>query len=94
MDVNKKNILDNICYTELVYQRINKKLNIKFTREQIEDFIFKILEETDVHFYTKKGKNFYILNLDYKIRITINTNTYRIITVDKADDSKSNFSVR
>jgi len=25
----KNEILKNICYTELVYERINKKLNIK-----------------------------------------------------------------
>ena len=27
MNTYKKQILDNICYTELVYGRINKKLN-------------------------------------------------------------------
>ena len=36
MNINKTEILRNICYTELVYGRINKKLNIKLSKEQIE----------------------------------------------------------
>ena len=28
MPINKKEIIQNICFTELVYGRINKKLNI------------------------------------------------------------------
>ena len=43
MSINKSEILKNICYTELVYERINKKLNIKFSKKQIEEFIFKVL---------------------------------------------------
>ncbi|WP_462319215.1 DUF3781 domain-containing protein, partial [Marinilabilia sp.] len=39
--------MDNICYTELVYGRINKKLNLKFSQKQIEEFIYRILEDTD-----------------------------------------------
>jgi len=42
-----KEILKNICYTELVYGRINKKLNINLSKEQIEEFIFKIIKETE-----------------------------------------------
>ncbi len=83
MIINKQNILKNICYTELVYGRINKKLNINFSNKQIEEFIFKTLKETDEECFSKTGKNFYIENLEEKIRITINSNTYRIITVDK-----------
>ncbi len=83
MNVNKQNILENICYTELVYGRINKKLNIKFSKKQIEVYIFKILKETDNNFITKIGKNFYFMNTQNNIRITINYNTFRVITVDK-----------
>ena len=83
MNINKQEILENICYTELVYGRINKKLNIKFSKKQIEVFIFKILKETDEIFFTKIGKNFYVMNTENNIRITINSNTNRVITVDK-----------
>ncbi len=83
MHKEKLEILKNICYTELVYERINKKLNVKFSKEQIEKFIVEILNWTDEKFFSKIGKNFYIINKENNIRITINSNTFRIITVDK-----------
>jgi hypothetical protein len=83
VNINKHEILENLCYTELVYDRINNKLNTTFSKKQIEEYIYRILEETDKTFFAKKRKNFYIRNTDTKIRITINSNTFRIITVDK-----------
>jgi len=85
MNINKAEILENICYTELVYKRINKKLNSKFQKNQIEVYLFKILKETDIIFFTKTGKNIYVLNTKNNIRITINSNTFRVITVDKIE---------
>jgi hypothetical protein len=79
----KNNILKNICYTKLVYGRINKKLNINYSETQIEKFILRILKETDHNSISKIGKNYYILHLKTEIRITINSNTFRVITVDK-----------
>jgi hypothetical protein len=83
MIVNKQEILERICYTELVYERINKKLNINFSKEQIVEYILKILKETDLNFFTRIGKNYYVINTKNSIRITINSSTFRIITVDK-----------
>ncbi|MBE9467071.1 MAG: DUF3781 domain-containing protein [Bacteroidetes bacterium] len=85
MNIKKQNILKNICYTELVYERINKKLNIKFSKKQIQEYIFKILKDTDITSFTKIGKNFYVMSTKNNIRITINSNTFRIITVDKIE---------
>ena len=85
MNINKQEILVNICYTELVYERINKKLGIKFSKKHIEEYIFNILKETDKAFFTKSGKNFYVMNTENNIRITINSNTFRVITVDKIE---------
>lgn len=85
MNINKNEILKNICYTELVYGRINKKLGIQFTKKQIKEFIFKILNETEECFFSKKGKNYYIVNRENNVRITINSNTFRIITTDRID---------
>ena len=85
MNINKQKILENICYTELVYERINKKLNIKFSKNQIEEFIFKALKETNEIFFQKNGKNFYVTNTENNIIITINSNTFRVITVDKVE---------
>ncbi len=80
---NKQKILKNICYTKLVYGRINKKLHINLSNKQIEVFIYKTVKNTQEEYFSKKGKNYYITNTDKKIRITINSNTFRVITVDR-----------
>lgn len=79
----KTEILDKICYTELVYDRINKKLDLELQNDKIEKMIFKIIEDTDKIEFQKKGKNIYITNNNFNVRLTINSFTYRIITVDR-----------
>ncbi len=79
----KKEILDKICYTELVYERINKKLNIELSKDKIAEMIFEVIMETDKSKFQKTGKNIYITNNERNIRLTINSYTNRIITVDK-----------
>ena len=83
MNINKNKILHNICYTELVYDRINKKLNTFFSKEQIIELIFTIIEQTNESFFEKIGKNYYITNIDYNIIIIINSHTFRVITIDR-----------
>lgn len=83
MKIEKNVIIENICYTELVYGRINKKLSTKLSNDEIEGYLKNILIETDDKFYSKTGKNYYVTNLKSKIRITINSQTFRIITVDR-----------
>jgi len=82
----KKEILDKLCYTELVYGRINKKLKIDLSNDKIEEFISAILTETDETNFLKKGKNIYITNSEKNIRLTINSFTNRIITADKVSN--------
>ena len=82
MSINKTEILNNICYTELVYGRINKKLSSQFSKIEIEKMIFDIINETDEIYFRKTGKNIYVTNNEKNIRITINSYTYRVITVD------------
>jgi len=83
MNSYKEAILNNICYTELVYERINKKLNLELSKPNIEAFILTIILETDESGFKKKGKNIYITNTDKTIILTINSNTNRIITADQ-----------
>lgn len=54
----KKEILLNICYTDLVYHRINKKLNVAFSKDEIEKMVLTIIKETDVSGFYKKGKKY------------------------------------
>lgn len=79
----KSKILDKICYTDLVYGRINKKLDKEFSKSQIEEMIFTIIKETKESGFCKRGKNIYITNTDRNIRLTINSFTNRIITADR-----------
>lgn len=83
MKINKNEIVKKICFTDLVYGRINKKLNTDLSREQIEELILKILDETDEKYIFRKGKNYYVVNAEHNTRLTINLKTFRIITVDR-----------
>jgi FKBP-type peptidyl-prolyl cis-trans isomerase (trigger factor) len=79
----KNEILKNICYTSLVYGRINKKLNIQLSKDEIEKMIYEIIEETNETEFQKTGKNIYITNKNKNIRLTIKSYTNRIITADR-----------
>ncbi len=83
MIIDKSKIINNICYTELVYGRINKKLNTNLSKTQIEELMLKVLKNTEEKDYSKTGKNYYISNTENNIKITVNSYTFRIITVDK-----------
>lgn len=86
----KKVILDKLCYTELVYGRINNKLKIDLSKDKIEELISTIITETDETNFQKKGKNIYITNCEKNIRLTINSFTNRIITADKLSKLNTN----
>ena len=87
MENYKKVILDKICYTELVYGRINKKLNIQLSKDKIEELILTLISETDETDFLKTGKNIYITNKTKNIKLTINSFTNRIITADKLSET-------
>lgn len=89
MNNYKKEISNKICYTELVYGRINKKLNLELSKDKIENLISTILLETDESEFRKKGKNIYITNNERNIRLTINSYTNRIITADKLNKKRT-----
>lgn len=79
----KEKILNQLCYTELVYGRINKKLSTKRTNTEIEEYISNTLKKTESKHFEKRGKNYYVTNESENIRLTVNSNTFRIITVDQ-----------
>lgn len=82
MSFNKSEIINKICYTELVYGRINKKLKSNYSKSEIERMLLKVLKDTPETNFQQIGKNIYVSNTINNIRITINSYTYRIITVD------------
>lgn len=79
----KSEILKKICYTELVYGRINKKLKINLSKVKIQKMIFQLIKNTSKQNFKKIGKNYYISNTKENVRVTVNSYTYRVITVDK-----------
>ncbi|MBF8456887.1 DUF3781 domain-containing protein [Kaistella sp. G5-32] len=83
MSTYKKEILNHICYTALVYGRINKKLNLQLSNWEIEKMLLEIIQNTKEINFEKRGKNIYISNESGDIRITINSFTIRVITVDR-----------
>lgn len=78
---NKQIIANKLCYTELVYQRINKKLAMNFTKVQIERLIYHVVVNADL--VERQGKNFYIYNNQNRVVVTVNVNNNRVITVNK-----------
>ena len=83
MHNDKTEILNRLCYTELVYERINKKLHCQLSKDEIEKLLFKVINDTREQFFERNGKNIYITNREKNLKITINSNTCRIITVDR-----------
>ncbi|MCZ2132223.1 MAG: DUF3781 domain-containing protein [Bacteroidetes bacterium] len=67
----KKDILEKICYTELVYGRISKKLQLNLPKNEIEELILTVISETDETNFIKTGKNIYITNNERNIGLTI-----------------------
>ena len=82
----KNQILTKICYTDLVYARINKKLLLTLSNKEIEKLILENIVATEEINFQKIGKNIYITNESRTIKITVNSSTNRIITVDQLKD--------
>lgn len=89
MSFDTLEITNKICYTELVYGRINKKLKSNYSKPEIETMLLEILKETPENCFHQTGKNIYVSNTKSNIRITINSHTYRIITVDRLTSYKN-----
>ncbi len=82
MQEYKIQIENNLCFTELVYVRFNKKLNTQLSKKQIESLVREIIRETEISKFRKKGKNIYISNTAKNIRLTVNSFSNRLITAD------------
>ncbi|MFC6294246.1 DUF3781 domain-containing protein [Lactiplantibacillus daoliensis] len=70
-----------VCYTELVYQRVNKKLGTNLSPAEIRTLVATILTDMTSSI-EKRGKNYYVSNLRHQIQLVINSNNTRLITVN------------
>ncbi|BDZ30429.1 DUF3781 domain-containing protein [Lactiplantibacillus sp. WILCCON 0030] len=72
---------NQICYTQLVYQRVNKKLQTNLTHAEIETLVKGVLD-TPASRLVRRGKNNYVSNDQYHVELVINSFTNRLITVN------------
>lgn len=78
-------LVAKVCYTPLVFARVNKKLQQQLTPDEIKHLVQLVLaDERSV--IIRRGKNFYLTNHFYQLCLTINASTYRLITADKIND--------
>jgi len=76
----RSTFLENVCYTPLVFDRVNKKLNLSLTNDEIQSLVRQIITaETTI--INKSGKNYYLQNKT--IELVINSFNYRLITANK-----------
>ncbi|MFC6260564.1 DUF3781 domain-containing protein [Levilactobacillus fujinensis] len=75
-------ISENVCYTELVYQRVNKKLSVDWSHSETEAWVQAILRDPD-SLVEQRGKNYYVANQRRKSQLTVNSHNYRLITVNR-----------
>lgn len=75
-------IKGRVCYTDMVYQRVNKKLEVDLSRAEIEMLVQNILGDEQT-MLEKRGKNYYVTSLARHTRLTINSFNFRLITADR-----------
>jgi len=81
----RQEFLDNICYTALVFERVNKKLRATYTIDEIKNLVHQIIIHPETSF-TKQGKNYYIQH--ETVELVINSFNYRLITANKKTPTK------
>ncbi|GEO70586.1 DUF3781 domain-containing protein [Levilactobacillus acidifarinae] len=64
-------IKNQVCYTNLVYERVNKKLKVDLALPEIKKLVQDILSD-DQTTVEKRGKNYYVSGLNFSTRLTIN----------------------
>lgn len=74
-------IKDQVYYTYLVYQRINKKLKVNLSQAEIELLVQDVWSDNQTT-VEKRRNNYYISYLAYSTRLTINSFNFRLITAD------------
>lgn len=78
-----KIISARICYTPLVFERVNKKLGLNQDEATTRLMVNNVLANPDD--VSRRGKNYYVRSRQYRVELTINASNYRLITVTKYD---------
>lgn len=78
-------IKTQVCYTELVNRRVNKKLAVDLSKSEIEALVIAILDD-DITSIEKLGKNYYVTNSTWRVQLMINSFNYRLITANRVTE--------
>ncbi|MBZ5977835.1 DUF3781 domain-containing protein [Leuconostoc gelidum subsp. gelidum] len=78
-----KIIQSRVCYTPLVYERVNKKLSQIMLPTQVDELVTRVLN-SEYASIISRGKNYYIEERTEGVILTINKNNYRLITINKS----------
>jgi len=78
-----KIIQSSVCYTPLVYERVNKKLSQIMSPTQVDELVTRVLN-SEYASIISRGKNYYIEERTEGVILTINKNNYRLITINKS----------
>lgn len=77
---NRGVFAQKVCYTPLVFERFNKKLQTKYSEAEIKELVQQIIHDPQTQ-TIKQGKNYYLSHKD--IELVINSFNYRLITANK-----------
>jgi len=80
-----KIIQSRVCYTPLVYERVNKKLSQIMLPTQVDELVTRVLN-SEYASIISRGKNYYIEERTEGVILTINKNNYRLITINKSQE--------
>ncbi|MBZ5992696.1 DUF3781 domain-containing protein [Leuconostoc gelidum] len=80
-----KIIQSSVCYTPLVYERVNKKLSQIVSPTQVDELVTRVLN-SEYASIISRGKNYYIEERTEGVILTINKNNYRLITINKSQE--------
>ncbi|AFS40434.1 DUF3781 domain-containing protein [Leuconostoc gelidum] len=80
-----KIIQSSVCYTPLVYERVNKKLSQIMSPTQVDELVTRVLN-SEYASIISRGKNYYIEERTEGVILTINKNNYRLITINKSQE--------
>ncbi|WP_318765025.1 DUF3781 domain-containing protein [Lactiplantibacillus carotarum] len=77
-------IKSKLCYTPLVFERVNKKLDLNQDEAATKALVNHVLAQPDG--IDRRGKNYYVQSRKYQVELTVNASNYRLITVNRISE--------
>ncbi len=75
-------ILDNLSYEDLDWERVNLELNTNYSKARIMNYILAIMMKSEIYIIENEC-NYFIGDNEYNLEIILDKNTYKIISVTR-----------